>query len=505
MTTPDFTRYVPPGVYVQDTTTPIVTTTGLPPSVVAVLGPALGYQTATETALVYASTGTVLDNKGIFTTAQTGPPAISAPVVRKLDSTLLTVNTDYTFVVDSSGPGGTAGAVTSIQRVSNSPNISDGQAVTITYNYADTTYYTPQSHTDFDTIMSVYGLPMVTTAPSNPNATQIASPLSMAAQMAIQNGTSTLITLALNPSDGDLRAQFQAAYGKIATSYSTTVIVPALPDDLTVSSGTVAAYTQLLAQDLNSHCTNASNAGYTRIGFFGAPRNYSEADLTQESLAGAISSRRFILVYPHNMLIFNSATNQITTVGGAMVAAAVAGRLSSLPVNTGLTKQVITGFQGIPTSVLQGMTKAYKDSLSSHGVCVAELNRLNQLLIRHGVTTDMSSLDKREISMIRISDTLYNLVQLGMESAGLIGQPIDADMSMRVKAALSSILEQAKATEVIVDYANLKVMQQASPSGDPTIINCKFSYQPALPLNYVTVQFQVDLTTGVVSDTTTTA
>lgn len=504
MTTPDFTRYVPPGVYVQDTTTPIVTTTGLPLSVVAILGPALGYQTATETVLIYANVGTVLTNEGIFTTAQAGPPAIAAPVVKKLDGTLLTVNTDYTFVVNTSGPGGTAGAITSIQRVTNSPNIADGDSVTVTYSYADTTYYTPQTHTDFDSIMSVYGVPMVSTAPSNPNTTQIASPLSAACQMAIQNGANTLITLALNPSDGDLRAQFNAAYAKIATNYSTTVVIPALPDDLTVSSGTVAAYTQLLVQDLSSHCTNASSAGYTRIGFFGSPRNYSEADLTQEALAASISNRRIVLVYPHNMLLFNSSTSQITTVSGSMLAAAVAGKLSSLPVNTGLTKQVITGFQGIPTSVLQGMTKSYKDSLSSSGVCVVELNRIGQLLVRHGVTTNMSSLDKREISLIRIADTLYNLVQTGMETAGLIGQPIDADMTMRVKAALSSILEQSVTTEVIVSYANLKVMQQSLPSGDPTIINCKFSYQPALPLNYVTVQFQVDLTTGTVSDNSNT-
>lgn len=505
MTTPDFTRYVPPGVYVQDTTNPIISTTGLAPSVVAIIGPALGYQSATETVLVYANTGTVLTQQGIFTTAQTGPPAISAPVVKKLDGTLLTVNTDYTFTVDTSGPGGTAGSITSIQRVTNSPQIADGDAVSVTYNYADTTYYTPQTHTDFDSIMSTYGLPMVTTAPTNPNTSQVSSPLSMACQMAIQNGAATIITLALNPTNGDLRAQFNAAYAKIATNYSTTIIISVLPDDLTVTSGTVAAYTQLLAQDLNSHCVNASNSGYTRIGIFGCPRNFSEADLTQQALAGSITSKRFVLAFPHNMLAFNSSTSQITTVGGSYLAAALAGKLTSLPTNTGLTKQVITGFQGIPTSILQTMTKSYKDTLSSSGVCVTEINRLNQLLVRHGVTTDMSSLDKREISMIRIADTLFNLVQQGMEAAGLIGQPIDADMSMRVKAALSSILEQAKTTEVIVDYNSLKVLQQSPPSGDPTIINCKFSYLPALPLNYITVQFQVDLTTGVVSDTNATA
>jgi hypothetical protein len=50
---PDFTKYVPPGVYVEDTSDPIVTSSGLPASVVAVIGSALGYQTQTETFPIY--------------------------------------------------------------------------------------------------------------------------------------------------------------------------------------------------------------------------------------------------------------------------------------------------------------------------------------------------------------------------------------------------------------------------------------------------------------------
>lgn len=499
----DFTQYQPPGIYVEDTSTPVVTSTGVSQSLVTLIGPAQGYQTSTETVLVYSSTATVLANKGIFTTAVTGPPAIAAPVVRKLDQTLLAVNTDYTFTVDSSGPGGTAGAVTSIQRITNSPNINDGDAVTVTYNYADTGYFTPQMHTDFDGIMTVYGRPMVTTAPANPNSSQVYSPLSLAAQMAIQNGASTVVTLALNPSDGDLRAQFHAAYAKIATNYSTAMIVSVLPDDLTVSSGTVAAYTQLLAQDLEAHCVSASNSGYVRVGFFSGPRNYAETDLTQQALAASISSKRVVLFYPHNLSVFNSGTNQITTVCGSYLAAAAVGVLAALPVNTGITRQVLSGFQGLPTAIVQAMTKAYRDSLSASGVTVAEISRLTQLVIRHGVTTDVSAINFREISLVRIADTLFNLVQQGMESAGLIGQPIDAEMPTRVRAALSSILEGAVTNEVIIAYNNLKVITATPPTGDPSIITCKFAYQPAVPLNYILVQFTIDLTTGVVSTDTT--
>lgn len=504
ITIPDFTRYVPPGVYVEDNSDPIVTSGGLPPSVVCLIGPALGYQTASETLQIYASSAAVLANRGIFTTAVTGPPAIAAPVVKKADGTLLAENTDYAFTVDTSGGGGSANAVTTIQRISNSPNINDGDTVVIAYAYADSSYYGPQAHTDFDTVLSMYGLPMVSVAPTNPNSSQVASPLSLACQVAIQNGAATLITVATNPNDGDLRTQFQNAYAKVATNYSTTLIVPILPDDMTVSSGTVSTFVQQLAQDLKSHCETSSAAGYARIGFFGCPRNYSETDLTQESLAGSLDSKRVAVLYPHNLSMFNSMTNQITEVCGSYLAAGAAGRLTSLPTAQGLTKQAVSSFQGLPDSVKQKMTKAYKDLLSGSGVMVAEIDRLSRLSIRHGVSTDMSALNTREISMTRIADTLYALVQLGMEGADLIGAPIDAEMTSRVKAALTSILEQAKLSEVIVNYQDLKVRQQTPPSGDPSVIECKFAYVPAVPLNYIVVQFQLNLTTGEISDETAT-
>lgn len=500
ITIPDFTRYVPPGVYVEDNSDPIVTSGGLPASVVALIGPALGYQTASETLQIFATTGTVLDNRGIFITAVTGPPAIAAPVVKKLDGTLLAENTDYTFTVDSSGTGGAQASVTTIQRISNSPNIADGDTITIAYAYADTEYYNPQQHNDYDSILSLYGLPMVTVAPANPNTSQVASPLALGSKVAFENGATILLTVATNPNDGDLRVQFQKAYDKIATNYSTTLVVPVLPDDITVNTGTVAAFVQQLAQDLKAHCNNASAAGYARIGFFGTPRNYSETDLSQEALAGSLDSKRLVLMYPHNLSMFNSATNQITEVSGAYLAVAAVARLSALPIAQGLTKQALSSFQGVPTAIKQKMTKAYKDLLSGSGVACAEIDRLNRLSVRHGVSTDMSALNTREISMTRIADTLYALVQLGMEAADLIGQPIDAEMTTRVKGALTSILEQAKLSEVIVDYQDLKVRQQTPPSGDPSVMECKFAYSPAIPLNYIVVQFQINLTTGEVND-----
>jgi hypothetical protein len=498
----DFTRYNPPGVYVSDVSQPLVSNAGVPQAIACLVGPAMGFITATESVLIDADNAAVLTARGIFTTVVAGPPAIAAPVVKKLDGTVLAVDTDYEFSVDASGPGGAANAVTSITRVADSTNVADNDTVQITYSYADADYYQPQVFEDYPSLVATYGLPMTSTPPANPNDSQVVSPLAMGAQLAFQNGATQLITVALNPTDGTLQQQFQAAYAKIATNYNTAIITPVFVDDLTVSTGTVAQLATTLATDLEAHCVAASNDGYPRIAVFGAPRNYSETDQAFDAFAAAIDNKRVVLTYPTRLQIFNGATNQITEIGGCFLAAALAGLLSSLPTNRGLTKQSVTGLSGLSAPVAQKMTKLFRDTLSRAGVLVVEVNRLNQLIVRHGVTTNMTSLTTREISLIRIADGLFELIQLGMEAAQLIGEPITPDTTVQVKGALSSLLEQAKISELIVDYADLQVRQQIYPSGDPSIIDCRFSYQPAVPLNYITVQFSVDLQTGDVGDTT---
>lgn len=500
--TVDFTRYQPPGVYVEDISSPLVSSTGIPQSITCLVGPALGFITATESLTIETATAAVLTNRGVFTTAVTGPPAIAAPVVKKLDGTVLTVTTDYTLTVDASGPGGSPNAVTTIARASSSTHVSDGDIVSITYSYANANYFQPQTFTEYDSVMTAYGLPMVSAPPSSPNSSQVFSPLSMGAKLAFENGATQLICVALNPTDGTLPQQLKAAYAKLATNFQASIIVPVFADDLTVSSGTVAQLATTLAQDLKTHCVTASADGYARIGLFGPPRNYSESDQAVNAFATAVDHKRVVLTYPTRLQTFNGSTNQVTEIGGCYLAAALGGLLGSLPTNRGLTKQSVAGFIGLSAPVAQIMTNLFKNTLSQAGVCVAEMNRQNQLLVRHGVTTDMTSILTREISLVRISDTLFEVIQIGMEAAQLIGEPITAETVVNVKGALQGLLEQAVSSELIVAYTNLSVRQQIYPSGDPSIIECKFSYAPALPLNYITVQFQVDLQSGTIGDTT---
>jgi hypothetical protein len=514
---PDFTSYVPPGVYVQDTSLPVVTPTTVPTGIVTVVGPAQGYQTSTDVVQVYWNSNTALSKRGIFVTAVTGPPAIGAPVVKNVAGATMVYGTDYTFVVDTSGGGGAANAVTYIHRLGTtgtpsgpSPNgLTDGAVVYVTYSYADTNYYSPQKFTDPSQISATYGSALTASAPTNPNTSQVICALTLAAQMAMANGASTVLALATNPADGTIKDQFLAAYAKLQARYEASLIVPLFVDGSPEDGGDAAnAHSAdavlALVQDVNTHCVNASADGFGRMAFVGVETNYDVVTRGFDVLATTIHSKRTVLAYPNQLSFYNSLLAQTTTVSGYYLAAAMAGRLAGGDVERGLTHVSVTGFNGLPAVLAQQQTRVFKDSLSSAGVAVLEQTQSGVLQIRHGVTTDMSDLTSREISLVRIGDVLFQLVQTGMESAGLIGQPIDADMTTKVKGALTGILETAISNNVILSYGNVAVRQQATPQGDPSIIEAQFSYEPAIPANYITVTFAIDLTSGTLTDTSDT-
>lgn len=499
MTIPSFTTYQPPQVFVADTSVPVVVTPLLPAQIVTLVGPALGFRTAVQSLIISATTAVTLTYTGVFTTQQSGPPVITAPVVTTLAGTVLTPGVDYTLTVVADPSGNAALAHTTIVRVNTSTNVADGQQVTITYNYADASYYQPQVFTDYQSVVNAYGQAFLSSAPTAPNASQVENPLTAAALVAFGNGATTLICVALHPGDGGLPEQFSAAYAKLATTSAATIVVPVFTDDLTVNTGTVAALVSSLAAGLDSAMWSAYNDGFPRIGFLGLPRNYSETDESVPTLAANIDSRRTVLAYPEVVLMFNSATGQVFQASGCYLAVALGAILTALPVSTGLTNQPLAGFAGLTQAEIAHMTNAFMNSLAASGVSICFINYAGALACRQGLTTDMSALNFQEISMVRQSDTLLVAVQQGLQGSGLIGQPITGNTVTTVQEAILGVLEAATSNDVIVDYTNLSVAQQTYPTGNPTVIAVSFQYLPAPPLNYITVQMSVDLSTGLVA------
>jgi hypothetical protein len=81
---------------------------------------------------------------------------------------------------------------------------------------------------------------------------------------------------------------------------------------------------------------------------------------------------------------------------------------------------------------------------------------------------------------------MIDLISTTIDSTGLIGSAIDSTTPVRVLSIIDGVLAQCVSTDLIVDYSSPQVRQTG---GDPTVIEAKFQYLPAYPLNYILLLF----------------
>jgi hypothetical protein len=236
----------------------------------------------------------------------------------------------------------------------------------------------------------------------------------------------------------------------------------------------------------------ASNEGNYRVGILGLDKGATVDPLTSVT---SFRSPRMVMAYPNRLHYYHGFRNLTTEVSGYYLAAAYAGRLASQPVQTPLTKKEIDGFSGFPADLLQTMTMTRKNALSDGGVAVTEFARSsgNRMVVRHGTTTDRTNVQTRELSLVRAKDALVNLLYETIDSSGLIGGYITEDTPAAITAVMTGVLESAKQNDVIVDYTGLAIRQRTV---DPSVMEVKFAYRPAYPLNYIVVSFSIDTSTG---------
>lgn len=486
---PDLSNYRPPGVYVNDESLPYADpiNAAFGEHLMCIVAPARGFQAAQETLTLDSAVPAVLSHPGVNQD--------TTFVVKTMGGITLQLNTDYVVSVDSSRPDA---PVTSVKRLPTnastvSPNgLANGEPVVISYTYTDASYWAPTVCNSFSDVVSKYGAPMSTQVGGD----QITSPMSFAAQAAFENGATRIICVATRgTSNSSWQTSYSDAYKSIVAMQSVSVLVPIFPTSISSNAATLRSF----LVDLRSHVVSAYTEGNGRLAIAGAGVGFDEKSNPFEQVAQAVSNKRVSVVYPTRMQAYNANTSQVIEVDGAYGAAAVAGRLMMSPVEQGVTRQVLNTVTGIPGAVSQKMTKSFMNNLSSSGVLVCMPNTSGRVVVRHGLTTDMTSLFTREISLVRIGDTLLQDIQIGMDAAGLIGSPIVPETTMRIQSILVGALEQEVANQVIVNYAGVTVSQRIYPGGDPSIIDCSFSYKPAAPLNYINVSFSLNMNIGVVA------
>jgi hypothetical protein len=480
----DFSRnYLPPGVYIEESESTLVSVTGIPPTLVAIVGPATGYQVATEQ-VVLGADAVHLAHQGIDTTSASVTVASTGEAVASGDYTLTKVGTttDQTYTTD-------------LLRASGA-EVADGTVVNLTYRYTDPEYFNPRRLTNFEDVKDAYGEPLNTTVatPGDTTYQYVTSPLSLAAMIAFQNGATELVLCAATPPGSGAttdaakstarRTALATAYTKVETDPAITVIVP-------ITSGIADDDAVGVLGDFSGHLSSTATEGYFRFGILGFDPAVDTAP--DSMLAGSgVANRRLMLAYagPAGLNMYSGAGNTSFAVGHSYLAAAYAGRMAALPVQYAITKQPIVGFSGLAGTPL---ANSLKNQYSAAGVAVAEVDRIGRLTVRHGVTTLTTNVNTREASVVRARDSMVTSLAEGMANSGLIGDPMDSDLLLSVKSAVSGILENAVAEGVIVSYSGLALRQTST---DPSVVEVKFAYKPAYPLNYITISFSIDMANG---------
>jgi hypothetical protein len=174
--------------------------------------------------------------------------------------------------------------------------------------------------------------------------------------------------------------------------------------------------------------------------------------------------------------------------GGQYMAAAIGGMLASRAVSQALTRKIVSGF----ISVVDPRDLQEKNADAAAGLMVIENVRGN-LMVRHGVTLDTSSVQNRELSVVRAKHRMVESIRDTIDRQ-IIGNVIaDGNAPNVVSSTVSMVLESLRQDRDLVDFSGVEARYV---SLDPTTIEVRFSYRPAFPLNYVNIVFSIDLTTG---------
>lgn len=473
----DFSKYQPPGLYTEAVNGPQLAVNTAAPTSVGLFGMAVGYQTHTESVVFLPD---AVDDEGAAIAVPTrvlGQPGVltDTVVVRNPASReVYAVGTDFTVEVASIGASVSSPRDDTyyLRRVIDGGHILAGDVVEVSYRYTDEEYFTDRTFWDFDDVRDAYG----SAFDSEGN---IVSEITLAARLAFQNGASSVVCVAVDAADPSVPTldEYVNALNKLSDNPDISVIVPA--------TGMQALHVEVLA-----HVNRQSLAQFERraiIGRDGSGTSVSSSQLIAN--ARALSSRRVALVSPTKMTYFSSEVNREVVIGGQFLAAALAGLSVSQNASTPLTRKRVLGFADIGERAPENQ----KSLESQNGLLVVEKTREGQIRVRHGVTTDPATYLDREWSVTGQEDAMLYRLRRYLDNNQIIGSIINDITLVTIKATVDSTMQSLVQDQTINGYSDLKVRQLATM---PDVVEIRFAWNPAMPLNYIVVRYSVNVTTG---------
>lgn len=491
--------YRPPSVSVNEVVTPTISPLLAAPALVGIVGLSQGYQVRTDQ---FALNGTSpitlpgLPAGAVVSSVDFVKDAID-PSKGQSNGNGYTLTTDYTV---NTGAG-------TITRVG-AGAIVDGRSINVTYKYIPADYFSPIRLADMGSVENRFGTGL------DPTGTQINSALSYAAQIAFENGASSVVLqpLFVRGSPGDPTSPPSAPNSTQAAALTTwtdtfwvlrdiedlNVLVPVVGQSMPSVGDAVQLSIMQAAQD---HIQFMSTQQQMMVVVLGEDSSTSTSVAQKATLLthantlggryGGSMAQQTVFVSPAKFTRALPSLGKQLTVGGQYMAAAIAGMLASRPVSAALTRKFVSGF----TSVADARDLQEKNTDAGTGLLVVENVRGN-IVVRHGITLDTTSTQNRELSVVRAKHRMIESVRDTIDKQ-IIGQVIaDNNAPSVVSSTVALVLEGLRRDGDIVDYSGVESRYLTL---DPTTIEVRFSYRPAFPLNYVNIVFSIDLTTGIVS------
>lgn len=488
--------YRPPSVSINEVVTPNVAPLLAAPAQICLVGLSQGYQQRTDQ---FVLTGTTairlprLPQDSILQSVVSVTDAID-PAKGASDGSGYTATTDYTVSLVN-------GTITRVALGA----IPDGTLVNVTYRYVVSNYYEPIRLNDFGSIESRFGSAL------NASGTNINSKLAYAAAIAFENGAREIVVQPLyaHETPGDTTStKIQPTPTLAAASSSWTDTLKGLRDieDINVivpivgqSDANVGDSTQLaIFQAVQDHSQYMAQQDQYIVSLFGEDSSDSVSVAQQATLQNHASILRSryggevaestVLVSPSRFERSLPSFGSELKLGGQYMAAAIAGMVASRPVSASLTRDAISGFTEVsdPRS-LQG-----KNADAANGLFVTE-QKGRSIQVRHALTIDTTSTARRELSVVRAKHRMIESVRDTLDRQ-VIGNVIaDGNATSVVESAVIGVLEVLRQGRDLVDYSAVTARILAL---DPTTVQVRFSYRPAFPLNYIDIEFSLDLTSG---------
>lgn len=400
----------------------------------------------------------VVDGAG-FPTVATATPGTAGSV----EVTGGTANTTVGFPTAGAVTGNDATAATALRR----PALNGGDFF-VDYAFVSTSDFTAKRFTNLGLLIAEHGL---------------GSRLAIGGTLAMGTagrGNSASIVIAMSVPDDKL-ISFQTALDFLAKRKDIDLVVP-----LTVVSG--------IEDSLKSYCEDQASNTKRRecLGILGVPIGTQVGDATTSGTtifrARALDSRRAILTFPWPIVDVQEANGDIveTELDGWATAAAVAGRIQSLPdrAEPPTQKQVF----GIKKLGIE-LDDVEENLLGAAGVLVLT-DEEGQLKIRDGITTSLDNEADIQININLTDDFLRKTLRQSFRQ-------------FRGRKLLPGLLNQIEnlTNRVLASFVKFALIATFDPetitaAQDPdrlTFIIVRFTYVPVFPARVIEFRYTLDL------------